>query len=223
MRKTRAEARAFLASLLHGLQLRQEVDLILCPPFTALDMVHTALTGTGIWLGAQDIAAHGFTGEISGEMLQELGCSYVIIGHSERRQHAHENQEIVYEKMKEAWSHEMTPILCVGETAEELAAGKRYECLKNQLPTEPWDPFIVAYEPVWAIGSGKACDPEDAQEVAVYLRANLPEGTTILYGGSVTSENIASYVTQPDIDGCLLGKASLDAQELLLCYNKMVI
>ncbi len=207
----------------------KDVDIVVCPPFTALADVGRALAGSNIELGAQDMhweAQGAYTGEVSGPMLWDLGCTYVIVGHSERRRHFGETDEEAGRKAAAAFAHELLPILCVGETLEERDAGRTEEVVARQvrLGTAGLDPavgdrLVVAYEPVWAIGTGRAATGEEANRVSALIRAWLAERfgeaahqARILYGGSVTPENITEFVTQPEIDGALVGGASLDPQ-----------
>jgi triosephosphate isomerase len=207
------------------------VDVVLCPPFTGLQEVGRALAGSGVFLGAQNVHWEdkgAFTGEISAPMLLDLGCEYVIIGHSERRQHFGETDASVRRRLAAAARHNLRPILCVGETWEEREAGRTVERVTAQLhgalkglgrETAPTG-LAVAYEPVWAIGTGRAARGTDAQEVAALIRRLLgdllgPElavRTRVLYGGSVKPDNIDEFAGQADIDGALVGGASLDAE-----------
>ena len=213
------------------------LDIVLCPPFTALSDVAEVINETGIKLGGQDLywADEGaFTGEVSGKMLKDVGCSYVIIGHSERRQFFGETNESVNKKIKSALSNGLTPIVCVGEMLAEREAGKTFDILKNHvegalsgLLEEDVLKIVIAYEPVWAIGTGKAATPQDAHQVISYLRQQLAkqfdketaEKIRILYGGSVTPENIYNFMKDPDIDGSLVGGASLDPAK----FNKIIL
>jgi triosephosphate isomerase len=208
-------------------------EAVVLPPFTALRSVQTLVTGDKlpVRFGAQDLSPHdsgAYTGEISGAMLAALACSYVIVGHSERRTLHGEDDALVARKVQAALRHGLTPILCVGEgLAERLAAGQVAHC-GNQLDAalegltaEQVRGVVVAYEPVWAIGTGEVATPEDAQEVCGALRARLAERfgpetadvVRILYGGSVKAGSTAGILAGPDIDGALVGGASLDADE----------
>lgn len=205
-------------------------EVVLCPPYTALEAVTRALQGTGWKLGAQNCHYEekgAFTGEISPVMLTNLGCSYVILGHSERRQYFGENGEIINKKVHAALRWGLLPILCVGETLEQREKGETFshvrkqmeECLAGIAPDQA-RAIVIAYEPVWAIGTGRSASKDDAQKVAGFLRksceemfgAQVSENMRILYGGSVKPENIAEFSTEPDIDGALVGGASLDPQ-----------
>jgi triosephosphate isomerase len=209
------------------------VEVVVLPPFTALRSVQTLVAGDklAIGYGAQDLSQHdagAYTGDISGLMLAALACGYVVVGHSERRAMHGEDDAVVAAKVRAALRHGLTPILCVGEgLAERLAAGQVAHC-GNQLDAaldgltaEQVQQVVVAYEPIWAIGTGEVATPEDAQEVCGALRARLAERfgaetaavVRILYGGSVKATNTAGIMAGPDIDGALVGGASLDADE----------
>ncbi|HEY3314943.1 MAG TPA: triose-phosphate isomerase [Bacillota bacterium] len=207
----------------------QRVEVVLCPPFTALESVAGAVAGTPLKLGAQN--AHWekegpFTGEVSPAMLKAIGCAYVIVGHSERRQHFGETDEGVNKRARGALAFGLTPIICVGERLEERQAGKTAEVVTRQLkgalaglgPDEVRQ-VVVAYEPVWAIGTGIAATAADAREGCSLIRRLIAEAAgpsvadqvRIQYGGSVKPENIAEFMAEPDIDGALVGGASLKA------------
>jgi len=205
------------------------VEVVVCPPFTALSSVSTWLKGSRIGLGAQDLfweAQGAFTGEVSPTMLRDVGCRYVIIGHSERRQYFGETDITVHKKLVAALQHGLKPIVCVGETLAEREQGNTFEILTRQLggaftECEGWDGFAVtlAYEPVWAIGTGKNATPEQAQEAHAFIRqwvgkrcgAAAAESLRIQYGGSVNAANAHTLLQQPDVDGALVGGASLKA------------
>lgn len=209
----------------------REVEVAVFPPFTDLRSVQTLVSADKLELayGGQDVSAHdsgAYTGEISGAFLTALGCTYAIIGHSERRTLHGETDEVINAKVQAAIRHGLVPVLCVGETAEDLeafgaSAVPIAQLRANLAGVNPNANIVVAYEPVWAIGSGQAATPEQAQDVAAALRGALGEilspetaaSTRILYGGSVKSSNIASFMKQPDVDGALVGGASLDAEE----------
>jgi triosephosphate isomerase (TIM) len=217
-----------------------DVEVVVLPPFTALRSVQTLVTGDklDVGYGAQDLSPNdsgAYTGDISGAMLAALGCQYVTVGHSERRTLHGEDDAVVTAKVKAALRHGLTPILCVGEgLAERLAAGHVAHC-GNQLDAalegltaEQMVGVVLAYEPVWAIGTGEVATPEDAQEVGAALRARLAERygpetaatVRILYGGSVKAASTAGIMAGPDIDGALVGGASLDADEFAqICQN----
>jgi triosephosphate isomerase (TIM) len=231
------EANALVQKLAHTLTEKDltDVEVVVLPPFTDLRTVQTAVDGDK-WLlgyGAQDLSAHAggaYTGEISGGMLAKLGCSYAVVGHSERRQYQAETDVLVNAKAKAALANGIAPILCIGEGLEVREAGNQVAHTLAQLDSgvagltgEQVERVVIAYEPVWAIGTGKTATPEDAQEVIGAIRARLAETlgasvaamTRILYGGSVKASNIAAIMEQPDIDGALVGGASLDADEFV--------
>ncbi len=207
-----------------------DLDIVVCPPFTSLFAVGKAIRGTNIFLGAQDIyweEKGAYTGEVSPGMLIDVGCRYVIIGHSERRQFFTETNQSVNRKVKTALKFGLTPIMCVGERLEERERGVTEGVLREHitrglesLPREEVLKIVIAYEPVWAIGTGKTATPDQAQEVHSFIRKLLrelyDEVTTskvrIQYGGSVKPENISLLMKEKDIDGALVGGASLDAR-----------
>jgi triosephosphate isomerase len=211
-----------------------EVDVAVLPPFTDLRSVQTVVEGDGLRIGygAQDVSTErsgAYTGEVAAPMLAKLGCTYVTVGHSERREHHGETDELVGKKARAVSEHQMCPIVCIGEPVEVREAGDHVAHCRNQLRTAvEWlatdaiaSQLVVAYEPVWAIGTGRVATPADAQEVCGALRAALGEqcGTDragavrLLYGGSVKASNIAELAAQEDVDGALVGGASLDADE----------
>jgi len=202
--------------------------VVICPPFPYLDQVGRLLQDSGMALGAQNVAsaaAGAFTGEVSAGMLADFGCRYVIVGHSERRSLFGESKEEVAAKAARVLEYRMAPIVCVGETLAERRRGETLAVVGSQLAAvmdclegRQLSAIAVAYEPVWAIGTGETATPEQAQEVHAYLRASLgPAGDTvkILYGGSVKAANAAALFAQPDVDGGLVGGASLVAEEFL--------
>ncbi|QUQ66741.1 triose-phosphate isomerase [Kutzneria sp. CA-103260] len=210
-----------------------KVEVAVLPPFISLRSVQTLVDGDKLLLkyGAQDLSPHdsgAYTGDVSGPQLAKLGCTYVVVGHSERREYHHEDDELVNRKVKAALKHGLTPILCVGERLEVREAEGHLEHCNSQLiaglkglKAEQVAKVVIAYEPVWAIGTGKVATPSDAQEVCGSIRATLAEKygqevadtVRVLYGGSVKSGSIADLVKQPDIDGGLVGGASLDGDE----------
>lgn len=227
MNKTSREAVEFVAALKTALPDPGGTDVVLCPPFTALADVGRALTGAPFELGAQDLhwePRGAFTGEISAAMLWDLGCTYVIVGHSERRRLLGEDDEAVRRKVATALAQELIPILCVGESLEERDGGRTERILQTQarigtldVTLEQAAQLVVAYEPVWAIGTGRPATGEEANRIAGLLRRWLREwfgdaaaAMRILYGGSVTPDNAAEFTGQPEIDGALVGGASLD-------------
>ena len=212
----------------------EAVDVAVLPPFTDLRSVQTLIDGDGyrIAYGAQDISVHdagAFTGEISGPMLAKLGCTYALAGHSERREHHGESDDVVAAKVRAARRNEITPIMCVGETMAERHEDRHVEHVLSQVsagladvPPDAVGSVVIAYEPVWAIGTGEVATPADAQEVCGAIRALLREragdgadGVRLLYGGSVKVANVAAIMDQPDVDGCLVGGASLDPDEFV--------
>ena len=226
MHKTVEEARDF-AHGLAALELPEDVDVAVCPPFTALQAVAQALGGSLVALGAQNMyeAAQGaFTGEISPAMLRDLGVQYVILGHSERRQYFHETDAAIARKVRAALDFGITPIVAVGETAEEHAAGATLDKVRRQIsaafanatPSEV-AACVVAYEPIWAIGTGNVDTPESANAVMHAIRASLPglDEARILYGGSMKPDNASGLLAQPNIDGGLIGGASLKLDTFL--------
>jgi triosephosphate isomerase len=223
MNGTVAEARRLVAAMKHGLAGIKGVGKVLCPPFTALAAVSEMLQGTDIGLGAQDMYnedSGAFTGQVSPGMLAEF-CSYVILGHSELRSLFGETSQSVARKVAAAKEAGLSPIMCVGETISERETGRAEAVVDGQVLTglagvSNIDGVSIAYEPVWAIGSGAAASPEDAQAMASRIRQVLSDrfgpaasDTPVLYGGSVTDENIPDFMGQPDIDGALVGGASL--------------
>jgi len=214
-------------------QVLSAVEVAVLPPFTDLRSVQTSVDGDKVQIvyGAQDLSPHAggaYTGDISGAMLAKLGCTYAVVGHSERRQHHNEDDALVNAKIKAAFAAGLTPIFCVGEGLEVREAGDQVAYVLSQvdagldgIKADQVKQTVIAYEPVWAIGTGKTATPEDAQEVCGAIRARLTEShgaevgqaVRIQYGGSVKAANIASIMAQPDVDGALVGGASLDAEE----------
>ena len=211
-----------------------EVDVAIIPPFTDIRSIQTMVDGDRLRLqyGAQDLspeAAGAFTGDISGSMLAKLGCTFVVIGHSERRAIHHEDDALINRKIRAALTNELTPIFCVGEDLPVRESGAHVSHVIRQVRTglagfhkPELKKIVIAYEPVWAIGTGKSATPEDAQEVCAAIReeieqigsAEIAANMRILYGGSVKSSNIAEIMKQADVDGALIGGASLDPEEL---------
>ncbi|RAV09069.1 triose-phosphate isomerase [Paenibacillus contaminans] len=227
MFKTVSEAVAF-AEAVKGKAEVDGVESVVCAPFTNLPALVEAFKGTAIAVGAQNLHWEdngAFTGEISGVMLKELGVQYVIIGHSERRAYFGETDEIVNKKVHAAFKHGLTPIVCVGEKLEEREAGRTKAVCKTQteaalqgLSVEQAKQVVIAYEPIWAIGTGKSSTADDANEVIAYIRdlvsgqfgAEAANELRIQYGGSVKPNNISEYMQMSDIDGALVGGASLE-------------
>jgi len=207
--------------------------VVVCPPFTALAAVSDALHDSDIAVGGQDLYwedSGAFTGEISGPMLKSAGCTYVIIGHSERRQLFNETNETVNRKILSALKNHLIPIVCIGETLEERKANKTFDIIKGQvkfglagLTNEQLKGLVIAYEPVWAIGTGRTATPAQAEEVHDFIRTLLPKDVAqdirILYGGSVKPDNIKELMAQRDIDGALVGGASLKALDFIALVN----
>jgi triosephosphate isomerase len=229
MHKTVGEALEFVESLLPLVQDAGAVEVVIAPPFTALDRVGQRLAGTAVALAAQNLnpAEQGaFTGEVSAPMLADLGCRYAIVGHSERRNLYAESDALVARKAAALLAHGLRPIVCVGETLEQREAGQTFDVVGDQLsgslagvPDGAGAEIVVAYEPVWAIGTGRTATPETAQQVHAFIRGRLAvrfgeagQQICIQYGGSVKPENVDALMAQPDIDGALVGGASLDPE-----------
>ncbi len=247
MHNTHFEAMTLVQKLAFTLtgQDYDAAEVVVLPPFTALRSVQTLVAGDKLRIGygAQDLSQHdkgAYTGDVSGPMLAKLGCGYVLAGHSERRQYHNEDDALVNAKVKAALRNELTPIMCIGEQLPVRQAGEHLALCCSQLdgglaglPAEQVAGLVIAYEPVWAIGTGEVASPEDAQEVCAAIRGRISEGrgdevaasVRILYGGSVKADNIAAIMSQPDIDGALVGGASLDAGEFAtICrYRKLAV
>ena len=236
MNKKIEEAQAFLDEFIPLVWNERDVDIVIAPPFTALYTMANLLKITNIGLAAQDLFYEdkgAYTGEISPVMLTDIGCSYVIIGHSERRIYFGETNEIVNKKIRAARRHGLEVIFCIGESLSEREAGMTFDVLKRQISEGirdiSSDGLILAYEPVWAIGTGKTATPDQAQEAHESIRKTLShlygepaKGLRILYGGSVTPENADVLMACPDVDGALVGGASLKADSFagIVKYNK---
>ena len=228
MNKTVEEAVSIAIGLKRKFYTFSEADIVICPPFTALSKVNEALVDSSIMLGGQDVyweEEGAFTGEISPGMLKDAGCRYVIIGHSERRILFGESDEEVNNKLKIVLTYGMVPIMCIGERLEERDNGMTFEIIEKQLTRglkniakEEIMRLVIAYEPVWAIGTGRTATPQQAEEAHKFIREFIEKSfdkevsskVRILYGGSVKPENIANLIAQEDIDGSLVGGASLD-------------
>lgn len=225
---------ALLLALAQGLAVKPSCDVAVCVPAPYLAQLQALKAGnsslSALKVGAQDVSAQSsgaYTGEVSAAMLKELGCSYALVGHSERRQYHGETDALVADKAKAALAVGITPIVCIGETLAEREAGRTEEVVKRQLAAvihtngHCISEIVLAYEPVWAIGTGKTASPEEAQAVHAVLRAQLKAATDqsarvkILYGGSMNAANAATLLAQPDIDGGLIGGASLKAPDFL--------
>ncbi len=232
MNKTVTDGADLASSIARELAEFHDVDVVVCPPFTALKAVGEAIEESRIKLGAQNMhweAAGAYTGEISASMLRDLYCHYVILGHSERRSYFHETDESVNKKVKAALAANLNPILCVGETLEEREAGTTEDVIRRQVVGGlegvelGGGELILAYEPVWAIGTGLTATPDQAQAVHAFIRetvASLYDDATaaslrIQYGGSMKPDNAAELMGQPDIDGGLIGGAALDARSFV--------
>jgi len=232
MNGTKAEAAELLNGIKAGVAGMQRVDVAVCPPFPYLYLAEQLLADSAIAWGSQDVSEHAggaFTGQISAAMLKDFGCRYAIVGHSERRQFNGESDALVASKYAQAVASGVVPVLCVGETLEERESGKTEEVVARHIDAvlsgsgvEAFGAGIVAYEPVWAIGTGVTAMPEQAQEVHAFVREriaardkNIAEGLRLLYGGSMKPGNAAELIAQPDIDGGLIGGASLKAADFI--------
>ncbi len=231
------EAIALVQKLAFGLNETdlEAVEVAVLPPFTDVRSVQTLIEGDhyDIAYGGQDLSAHesgAFTGEVSGSMLAKLGCTFVVVGHSERRENHHEDDALVNAKAKAALANDLVPIVCVGEGLTVRQSGRHVDFVLDQvrgsldgLSADQVGGLVMAYEPVWAIGTGEVATGDDAQEVCAAIRrdikqrlgASCAESVRILYGGSVKAANAAGIMSQPDVDGCLVGGASLDADEFI--------
>lgn len=213
-------------------QVKEEVEFIVCPPFTHLSEVAKATAGTRVNVGAQNCAAEekgAYTGEVSAQMIASLGMQYVILGHSERRQYYGETSETLNCKMKQAYANNLIPIYCVGENLDEREAGNHFDVVKAQieevvfnLSEEQFEKLVIAYEPVWAIGTGKTATADQAQEIHAFIRKTLSakfgtaaNNTAILYGGSCKPSNAAEIFAKEDVDGGLIGGAALKAEDFI--------
>jgi triosephosphate isomerase (TIM) len=222
MHGSRASNSALLDALLKGIKGLKGVECAVCVPFPFLGEVSERLRGTPLAWGAQNVSEHAqgaYTGEVSAAMLAEFGCRYVIVGHSERRHIFGESDAQVAAKFAAVRGAGITPILCVGETLEEREAGSTEQVVARQLDVvlqkSAFTGAVLAYEPVWAIGTGRNATPEQAQAVHAFLRRKLSPDTLILYGGSVKPQNAAEIFAMPDVDGGLIGGASLVAKDFL--------
>ncbi len=235
---TRASTRRLLSEIVAGLKSDVTSEAAVCVPFVFISQVAEQLADTGLLWGSQNVADqdHGaFTGEISALMLKEFGCRFAIIGHSERRHIYGESNVLVVERFKQAITNDLHPILCVGETLEEREKDDTFNVIEKQLSpvmeiagVESFVNAVIAYEPVWAIGTGRAASTEQAQQVHAYIRKiiagfnkSIAENLRILYGGSVTAENATALFSMADIDGGLIGGASLNAQSFLEIINSV--
>lgn len=238
MNGTLQEATAIVQELLKELPADSEAEVVLCPPFTALASVGQAIKGSRLLLGAQNTYSEtkgAFTGEISPAMLKEIGCRYVILGHSERRQIFGETDELIQKKVRAVVKEGLSVIVCVGETLQQRESNQTWNVIKRQLEinlegttsSEAAGQLVIAYEPVWAIGTGRNATPAQAQEVHALIRDWLAQrfGKTeaqmirIQYGGSVKPDNAGELLSQPDVDGSLVGGASLDPKSFFSIIN----
>ncbi len=237
MNGSRDKTRTLLGDILSGLGQLANVDVGVCPPFVHLPDASELLKGSSVLLGSQNVADQdegAFTGEISAPMLKEVGCSLAIVGHSERRMVYGESSALVAVRYAKAIQHGIIPILCIGETLEERESDRTFDVIGEQLDAvlntsgvASLTKAVIAYEPVWAIGTGKTASTEQAQEVHAWIRAKIAkldagvaEKIQILYGGSVKGDNAAALFSMPDIDGGLIGGASLDANSFLkICQS----
>lgn len=232
MHGSRAENSALVEAVLHELPAALGTEVVICPPFVYLWEVGRQLKDSAVALGAQSVCAEpqgAFTGEVAATMLKDVGCTHVIVGHSERRAIYRESDTLVARKFVAAQSQGLVPVLCVGETAEEREAGRTFEVVDRQLAAvldlagiSAFERAVVAYEPVWAIGTGRNATPEQAQEVHQHIRAALAgrdgrigAAIRVLYGGSVKAANAATLFAMRDVDGGLIGGASLNAREFV--------
>ncbi len=234
MNKDLTESQYLISKLASGINSKNlNCEVIICPPFTSLSEANTLIKNTLIKLGAQNLyfqESGAYTGEISGKMLKSVGCEYVIIGHSERRTIFNESNELINKKIKAAFADRLKPIFCIGETLEERMSGKEKNVLNTQLSgglaeisLQQMKSLIIAYEPVWAIGTGKTATPEQAEEMHGFIRTYIRNDFTdeiannliIQYGGSVKPENAKELLSQPDIDGALVGAACLNAESFI--------
>ncbi len=240
MYKTTRETEEYIKKFLNLVKDIKDRDIVLCVPFTSLYIAEKLLNGSNVKLGAQNMYVEekgAYTGEISPSMLKDVGCSYVILGHSERRKYFYEKDEFVNKKMLVALKFGLTPIVCIGETLQEREDGKTFDVLEYQvknslknLSKEDADKIVIAYEPVWAIGTGKNATPQQAQQAQNFIREKYAElygkdvssKVRILYGGSIKPENFKEIMAQQDVDGGLVGGASLDVESFykIVIYDK---
>lgn len=232
MNGNREESAALLEGIAAGMSAVQKAEVVVCPPAILMTLAMEKLSGSNVKLGGQNLNHHAsgaYTGEISGPMLKDASCTYVIVGHSERRSYYGEDDDLVARKFEAAQEYSLTPILCVGETLEEREAeqteevvARQLDAVLNTLDIKAFKNAVIAYEPVWAIGTGKTATKEQAQEVHKFIRGKLAAldtdiaaGCRILYGGSMKPDNAMELIAQPDIDGGLIGGASLKAEDFI--------
>lgn len=237
LNKTRAEAKALAEGIVAATRGVKDVEVVLCPVFTSLETVRQVVADSAVKLGAQDVyweESGAFTGEVSPSLLKDAGCTYVIVAHSERRQLFGETNETANRKVKAVLAAGLTPILCVGETLAERQAGRTSAVVTDHihgglagLAAEQIGRLVIAYEPVWAIGTGQTATPAQAQEVHALIRrlltervgADTAQSVRIQYGGSVKPDNVRELMSQPDIDGALVGGASLKVDSFMGIIN----
>ena len=233
MNKLISEARGFVENIKESVGKVEYCEIVICPPFLALSVLKEAIRNTSIALGAQNMfweEKGAWTGEVSPAMLVDTGCKYVIIGHSERRQYFNETDENVNKKMLSALKFRLIPIVCVGETLQERESAEAFKVIERQvkvglsgLTDEQSGCIVIAYEPIWAIGTGKTATPQQAEEIHKFIRklysdmygSGTGENVRILYGGSIKPENFSDLMKQSDIDGGLVGGASLEAKSFI--------
>ncbi len=233
MNKNLSESINLVSEIKKNLPENLNADVLVCPPFTSLETVHSMIKDTPVKLGAQNMYfedSGAFTGEISANMLKSVGCEFVILGHSERRHIFGESDEMINKKIKQAVKNGLNPVFCVGETLNERENGRAFEVIEDQITKgltgiseDEFSNVVIAYEPVWAIGTGKTASPEQAQEIHKFIReliskmysTSSAENVRILYGGSVKPNNAASLLNENDIDGALVGGACLQAESFV--------
>lgn len=236
MNGSREQNAALLRALVEQVEVSDKATMLVCPPGVYIPEVCREIKGSGILLGAQNCSTEvsgAYTGEVSAEMLNDVGCRYVIVGHSERRALYGETDSVVARKFLAAQKAGLIPVLCVGETLEEREQGVTNDVIRRQLSTvldlagvEAFARAVVAYEPVWAIGTGKTASPEQAQEIHAFIRgligerdATIADSIQLLYGGSMKASNAAQLLGMPDVDGGLVGGASLQADEFIKIFE----
>ena len=233
MHKTSSEAATLVNTIKAGVKKFNETEIVVCPPFTALEGVAKEVSSSNVELGAQNMypkTEGAFTGEVSPLMLKDIGCRYVILGHSERREYFGETDAVVREKLLTALDFNLIPIVCIGETLGQRESGEMENVLRTQLvgafeglDAKLMEKVVIAYEPVWAIGTGKTATPDQADQAHAFIRkvlvelfsGEIAEDTQILYGGSVKPENIRELIVQDNIDGALVGGASLKGESFI--------
>ncbi len=232
MNGDKAMARSLCVDIVSAANRLEGIDIVLCPPFPYLDMVNSYIDNSRMTLGAQDLDANvngPFTGQISASMLNDVNCKYVIVGHSERRRNNAETNQLVSKKIHSALDHNLTPILCVGESLQQREMSQTQETVMNQLQDvidhlgiSAFNDIVIAYEPIWAIGTGVTATPDQAQEIHSLIRKqltqldqNVADVCRIVYGGSMKPENAKELIAKADIDGGLIGGASLNSRDFI--------